>query len=265
MRLLYVRDEPARRGGELDDELDDGGLVDLYRHPAGAGETAWVRTNFVATLDGSISGPDGRSGSINTPSDQRVFALHRALADVILVGAQTVRTEGYRAVDLADWQREVRIREGLSDYPTLAVVTGSLDLDPALATPSQTHGPVVIITAGHAEADLDRFTDVGIKIIQTADVVDLVVAVRALAAAGLPRVLCEGGPRLHRDLLAADLVDELSLTLSPTVVGGDGQRSTSGGPLPEQLGFALHHALWADDETLFLSYRGEPRPRRPAR
>ena len=114
---------------------------------------AWVRTNFVASLDGSISGPDGRSGSINTPSDQRVFALHRALADVILVGAQTVRTEGYRAVDLADWQREVRKREGLADFPTLAIVTGSLDLDPALATPAHPHGPVVIITAGHAEAD----------------------------------------------------------------------------------------------------------------
>ena len=72
----------------------------------------------------------------------------------------------------------------------------------------------------------------GIKIIQTADVVDLAEAVRVLAADGLPRVLCEGGPRLHRDLLAADLVDELSLTLSPTVVGGDGQRSTSGWPSP---------------------------------
>ena len=68
-------------------------------------------------------------------------------------------------------------------------------------------------------------------------------------------MLCEGGPRLHRDLLAADLVDELSLTLSPTVVGGAGQRATSGAALPHQLGFDLHHALWAEDQTLFTSYR----------
>ena len=213
----------------------------------------------MASLDGSISGPDGRSGSINTPSDQQVFALHRALADVILVGAQTVRAEGYRAVDLADWQREVREREGLADFPTLAIVTGSLDLDPSLATPEHPHGPVVIITGGHGDTDFAPFTAVGIKIIQTGDVVDLAESVRLLAADGLPRVLCEGGPRLHRDLLAADLVDELSLTLSPTVVGGDGRRSTSGSALPHQLGFVLQHTLWADDETLFLSYRAVPR------
>ena len=71
----------------------------------------------------------------------------------------------------------------------------------------------------------------------------------------MPRILCEGGPRLHRDLLAADLVDELSLTLSPQVVGGAGQRATSGAALPHQLGFDLHHALWAEDQTLFTGYR----------
>lgn len=260
MRLLYVRGEPERIG-----PLDDDGLVDLYRHPAGSDGTAWVRTNFVATLDGSVSGLDGRSGSINTPSDQRVFALHRALADVILVGAQTVRAEGYRAVDLADWQRELRAREGLRDFPTLAIVTNSLDLDPDLAAPPSPHGPVVIITAGHRDADLTRFTAAGIKIIQTGTAVDLVEAVGLLAADGLPRLLCEGGPRLHRDLLAADLVDELSLTLSPNVVGGDGQRSTSGASLPHQLGFALRHLLWADDETLFFSYRAESHRLRPTR
>ena len=71
-----------------------------------------VRSNFVATLDGSIQGLDGRSGSINTDSDHEIFALHRALADVILVGAGTVRGEGYRAVDLQPWQRSLRAGGG---------------------------------------------------------------------------------------------------------------------------------------------------------
>lgn len=249
MQLLYTRDQPG-----LADDLGDLGLIDLYRHPTGPGGAAFVRTNFVTSLDGSISGPDGRSGSLNTLSDHHIFALHRALADVILVGAQTVRTEKYRAVDLTGWQSEVRRREGLPAYPTLAIVTRSLDLDPRLAIPEYPHGPVVIITAGHPADELSRFTAAGIEVRQGDGDVDLVTAVEMFAAEGRPRVLCEGGPRLHRDLLAADLVDELSLTLAPTVVGGEGPRSTVGAPLPRQLGFTLQHVLRAEDETLFTSW-----------
>ncbi|HEY5845797.1 MAG TPA: dihydrofolate reductase family protein [Microlunatus sp.] len=257
MRLLFLHDGAGR--GVDPYELDEAELIEIYRHPAGPDGRAWLRTNFVATLDGSISGADGRSGSINTASDQHVFGLHRALADVILVGAQTVRTEGYRAVDLADWQREIRSRQGLRPFPTLAVVSRSLDLDPALAHPDRPHGPVMIITTGHPLAELEPFRDAGIEIssVESSEdqQADLTRAVGDLAAAGMPRILCEGGPRLHRDLLAADLVDELSLTLSPQVVGGAGQRATSGAALPHQLGFDLHHALWAEDQTLFTGYR----------
>ena len=86
MRLLHHADGPTP------ERLDRAGLVDLYRWPQRSGR-AVVRSNFIATLDGSIQGLDGRSGSINTPSDHQVFALHRALTDVILVGAGTVRAE----------------------------------------------------------------------------------------------------------------------------------------------------------------------------
>jgi riboflavin biosynthesis pyrimidine reductase len=250
MQLLYASDRDWPAG-----ELDDLALIDLYRHPTGPGGSAYVRTNFVTSLDGSISGPDGRSGSINTPSDARIFALHRALADVILVGAQTVRTERYQAVDLTGWQSEVRRREGLPAYPALAIVTRSLDLDPRLAAPEYAHGPVVIITTGHSAGGLSRFTAAGIEVRQNDGDVDLGRAIGRFAAEGRPRVLCEGGPRLHRDLLAADLVDELSLTLAPTVVGGEGPRSTVGASLPQSIVFALQHVLWADDQTVFMSYR----------
>ena len=116
MQLIF-----ARGGGERG-PVGDAELVELYRHPAPEAG-AWLRTNFVTSLDGSVQGPDGRSGSINTASDHHVFALHRALADAVVVAGGTARNEGYRAVDLAPWQQAIRQAEGLAPHPTLVVVT----------------------------------------------------------------------------------------------------------------------------------------------
>jgi riboflavin biosynthesis pyrimidine reductase len=254
MRLLYHRDDPVTSESIADDRL-----VELYRHPlppGGAGTL--VRSNFVSSLDGSVQGPDGRSGSINTTSDHHVFALQRAHADAILVGAGTVRAEGYRGVDLSGWQQKIRSKEGLRPYPTLVIVTGSLNLDPDIGTPSEAEvGPVVIITVGaRDEAQLDRFRDAGSTVVQQNHVrVDLGEALGWLAENGLQRVLCEGGPRLHQQLLAGGHLDELCLTLAPVAVGGRGMRSTNGEaiqPVPE---FDLVHSLYADDGALFTRYR----------
>lgn len=253
MRLTYLAADPGRHG-----ELTETELAELYRHPLPDSRPVYLRSNFVTSLDGSITGSDGRSASVNTPSDQHVFALHRAQADVVLVAAGTARAEGYRAVDLQAWQAEIRQAAGLAAYPTLAVVTNSLDLDPGLATPSAgPGGPVLIVThRGWSPADLARFTGAGIEVVGVgADRVDLTAAVAALGGRELRRVLCEGGPRLHRDLLAADLVDEMSLTLAPVVVGGDGPRTTAGDPLPRPVGFRPRLVLAADDGTVFTSYR----------
>jgi len=253
MRLLFLASDPTAGG-----ELAETELQHLYRHPLPSGRPVWLRSNFVTSLDGSISGADGRSGSINTASDQHVFALHRAHADAVLVGAQTVRAEGYRAVDLQPWQWAIRAEEGLSPFPLLAIVSRSLDLDPGLARHGDREvGPVMVLTSARKSADqIAPFTAAGIEVVQVPgdDGVDLTSATRRLADAGCSRVLCEGGSRLHRDLLAADLLDEMSLTLSPVVVGGDGRRTTAGAPLPDPPAFRLASALHADDGTLFLNY-----------
>lgn len=253
MQLLY-----RCTGVSAAADLTPAQLVDLYRHPAPPGPGVWLRSNFVTSLDGSVAGRNGRASSINTASDHHVFALHRALADVILVGAQTVRTEGYRAVDFKPWQRDLRAAEGLAAFPLLAIVTRSLDLDPGLGSlngPEEV-GPVTIFTTtGHSRRLLDDWARAGVEIVASGrERVELPEVTQSLAARGLVRVLCEGGPRLHRDLLADALLDEMSLTLAPTAVGGDGGRSTAGGWLPSPA-FRLNFALHADDETLFLNYQ----------
>lgn len=251
MRLIFDR------SGDGDRPVDHAALIELYRHPAPQAG-AWLRTNFVTTLDGSTQGADGRSGSINTTSDQEVFALHRALADAVVVAGGTARNEGYRSIDLAPWQQALRLAEGLAPHPTLVVISGSADLDPVIATPHEGEGgPVMVVTtAGKPPAALAPLRDAGVEIVESdLDQIDLARVVDDLAGRGLARLLCEGGPTLHRDLLAAGLVDELSLTLSPMVVGGDGQRTTAGAALAESLDFQLSFALLADDGTLFTSYQ----------
>lgn len=242
--------EPAR--------ITDSELSRLYAHPD-PGDRAWVRTNFVSTLDGAVQGRDGRSGTINTASDRAVFALMRAHADVVLVGAGTARSEHYRAVDLDDWQVAIREKLGLAPYPTLAIVSASGDLAENLAT-GKDCGPVLILTSRASRAGRPQFA-AGVEVIEFDGAGELPVPelITELTDRGLRRVLCEGGPRLNRQLHAAGLVDELCLTLSPMVIAGPSARTTLGDQIEEDR-FRLEHALGADDSTLLLRYlRAEPR------
>lgn len=174
-----------------------------YAYPAAL---PWVRANMVTTLDGAIRGSDGRSKSISSPADQRVFNAARRACDVILVGAGTVRAEDYRP-----------------SSRTLALVSGRLDVPLTLrmfveATESNPR-PLVLTTdeaAAMAGADLRAVADV---VPCGHGRVDLHRVIGVLVDRGLTRILCEGGPSLLSDLLALDLVDELLLTLSPLLAG----------------------------------------------
>ena len=237
MRVLLSQDDLGRWAPGHDGTMDSEGLALAYAYPELEGSQAWVRANFISTLDGAATGDDGRSGSINTGADRDVFSLLRALADVILVGAGTARIEGYRRATIrAPWLDQ---RTGRPDHPTMAVVSRSADIPPRLSQSRANSGDVLLFTCGRAgeEAiDLARGTLGEDNVIVEGDEsVDLSAALDALATRGLRRILCEGGPHLMRDLTAAGRFDELCLTLAPTLVAGDHPRITAGAPVTANL------------------------------
>jgi riboflavin biosynthesis pyrimidine reductase len=164
-----------------------------------------------------------------------VFALLRTLADVIVVGASTARTERYAPVRRLElWNH---LREGRSPTPPIAVVSARLDLDPSsrLIASAPPHARTIVITTAQApaerRAELDGRADV---IVAGQETVDVKAAVGALAERGYQRLLTEGGPRLLSQFVAAGLLDELCLTIGPLLAGPAGSRIVAGALSPAQ-------------------------------
>lgn len=224
-------------------------LLALYAYPH---DRFWVRANVVSTLDGAAQGGDHKSGSLSSPADHEVFAVLRTLADVVLVGANTTRVEGYQPVRADEVDAAARARLGLAPVPAIAVVTRSLDVDPALAAGGE--APTLAITTAAAPADrLRRWAETAPVLVAGDASVDLSTALDQLAARGYRRVLCEGGPSLLRDLAASGRLDELCLTLTPQLAAGDRLRLTSGASLSPPVSLRLRHLLESEGE-LFARY-----------
>ena len=209
-----------------------------------------VRVNFVSSVDGAAT-RDGRSGGLSGPADQRFFELLRRVCDVVLVGAGTVRDEGYRAMRVSDASTAWRMAHVRGEHPVFAIVTSSLELDPASGI--FTNAPVrpIIITTERATGKA-RFADVSDVVVAGGSKVDGALAIDALRERGLTRILCEGGPSLFGSLLAADVVDELCVTVEPTLEAGDARRIAHG-DLPAPRSLSLATALRSGD-TLLLRY-----------
>lgn len=197
-------------------------LIERYRVPDRA--RPHLRVNFISSLDGAAT-VDGLSGPLNDDWDLQVFTVLRRLADVVLVGAGTLRNEGYDGLRVDDASVQWRREQGLADHPRLAIASRSLQLNPDSALLADAPQPPLIFTPetslGRAAAGLDRVADI---IPAGAADVDLSEVVGYLAGAGYPQVLCEGGPQLLGSLIEADMVDELCLTIAPMLIGGPGPR-----------------------------------------
>ena len=181
-----------------------------------------VRVNFVSSIDGAAT-RDDRSGGLSGPADRRLFELLRRVCDVVVVGAGTVREEGYGAMRVSDASATWRESNGRPPHPVFAIVTGDLGLDPASRVFTDAPVRPIVLTTERA-TQAARFADLADVVIAGTSHVDPEKAVAALRKRGLVRVLCEGGPSLFGSFLAADAVDELCITISPSLEAGEARR-----------------------------------------
>lgn len=237
---------------------DPTSVVDLdeaYAHPEGL-----VRANMVASLDGAVRDASGRSDGLSSPADKRVFGALRAGCDVVLVGAGTVRAEGYGPARPNAGRQSARLARGQSAVPVIAVVSRSLQLD--LHTPFFTEAaarPIVMTVGSSPEDRRKEVASVADVVVAGHEDLDVDAALDALRARGLSRVLCEGGPHLLTEVAAAGRLDELCLTVALTIQGGESGRLVSGLPIEGWSGDLVQ--VLSEGAHLFLRVARSPAPR----
>lgn len=242
----YPRPLPASSGGDG----DDGGGV-------------WLRANMVASLDGAAY-HEGRSQPLSSEADMRVFGVLRGLADAVVVGAQTVRQEGYRPAREREVFARRRAAAGQGPAPAIAVVSAGLDLDFSLPLFTGPLVPTLLVTGAAAPQDrVAAARDAGAEVVFAGEgeTVDPARLPAALARRGLRRLLTEGGPRLLGQLVAGDVLDELCFTLAPRITSGGASRIVDGPGLDVPVDFRLDGVL-EEDGFLFTRYRRAAQPER---
>ena len=197
------------------------GLAFSERAPA---DRPFIALNMVSSADGKAT-LAGRTAPMSAAADRELFHHLRAQADGILVGAGTVRIERYGRVTKTPELQAKREREGLRPDALAVIVSRSGDIP----------------------------SDLGV--LEEARIIADVAELGALRTEGVRSLLCEGGPHLNSTLFANGLVDELFLTIAPTVAGpGETLTIVEGISLPEAVDLELLTAHEAHGH-LFLRYR----------
>jgi len=222
-------------------------LAACYAYPDGL----WVRANMVTSLDGAIA-VEGRSGGLSGAADRLLFHVLRSLADVILVGAGTARAERYGlAKPGSTWPQ---LRQGRQATPPIAVVSRgiSLDLHSQLIRGDDSLPKTIVLTTSQAPAGrVAAAAKTANVIVVGDDEVSAKAAIDTLAGLGHRRILVEGGPTLLGQLISANLLDELCVTISPLIVGGHGPRMIVQHGPAEVTGLSL--ATLIEDDGFLLS------------
>ncbi len=214
----------------------------------------WVLVNMVASVDGATA-VEGRSGALGGPADRAAFTAIRAVADVILVAAGTVRAEGYGPPRTPPALQEARRARGQAGKPRIAVVTRRVDLDFAGELFADPASRGIVLVPEDAPPDrVAAASAVADGLAAGRGGVDLTTCLRRLRADGVAVVLAEGGPGLLGQLAVAGLVDEICLTLSPALVAGESDRIVHGADLPDGLAPLALDRVLEQDGVLLLRY-----------
>lgn len=210
-------------------------LAALYAVPQLPPGAVHVRAMMTTTIDGAVAGADRTSGSLHDPDDSFLFSVLRALADVVLVGASTVRAEDYRSVRGREDLLRPSLRPGGAPRPALAIWSRSGEL-PDYLDPDQ---PTYLLTPSAGAKDAARRSGLPAAQVLAADSPQ--EAVEALAARGMRLIQAEGGPSALARLAEAELLDELCFTTAHRTVGGPSARVLDG---------AAHETRWTLESLL---------------
>jgi riboflavin-specific deaminase-like protein len=222
--------------------------LDLISSPPD--DRPYLVTNFAVTLDGRAT-LHGRSGAIGSDTDTEMLVCLRTRVDAVMIGAGTMRAERYGRPLADPGKRGRRERRGLSQDPLLVIVSGRMDIPWDAPVFADRGARVLIFTTSGTEAPE---TVAEVRVVRHEGTVDLAAALTYLRSQrGVRAVLCEGGPRLHAQLLDAGLVDELFVTHAPKLAGGEGPGLAVGlSELERPLDVAW---LLEKDGELFARYR----------
>lgn len=258
MRILWAADPEGggeRTDGEGDGDVDPVTIVAADPRPVPAGRP-WVLANMISSADGSATDGEGRSGGLGGPADRAMFSAIRGVADIVMAGAATVATEDYGPATTPARVRALRVARGQAAVPRIAVTSASLAVDPTrrlFAGASAGTRPLVLTVAAADPARRRALAEVAEVHVVGDDRVDWTRAFALLHDTfGAQVVVCEGGPRTLGQLVADDLLDELCLTMAPSLVAGDGPRIAVG-PAPTVRACTLSRVVAAGD-VLFLRY-----------
>lgn len=212
----------------------------------------WLRLGLVVSADGSATDQQGWTDGLGGEADREVFRALRAACDGILVGATTIRSGKVGPHRLREDLRVRRTALGKPAPAPVIVVTRSLRLDWSHRLFTEAATPTIVVTCPAAMPSWPAGTAARPLVAGEAEV-DLAAAVRALRAEfGLRQLLCEGGPALATGMLAAGLVDELCLTVAPTLIGARHHTRPFGLASGQDL---ILTALYEQDGSLFARYR----------
>ncbi len=233
--------------------LETGGPVEvldmLFAEARGHSDHPWVMLNMVSSVDGATALRGGAS-ALNDADDRALFLALRAVADIVLVGAQTVRSENMGPVRMSEEMSRHRNAAGLEGEPRLAILTRTLALDVGARVFADPKRRPIVVTQNDADQHrLAALSDVA-EIVE-APVSDAAGIISALGEAKV--ILCEGGPTVNSQLIAAGVVDEINLTVSPLFAMGESKRIAFGAELDPPAELKLDRVLLGD-RSLFLRY-----------